>query len=152
MVFVSVFPVFIPVQQKKMKTKTFQVFSWPFSVNLSKCTLPFNLCFLSGYCLWTRGFGLRFQFSSQENLWGVTVEPFESHFHLLSNVLTFTLQILWSYKVGCDLPGKYGVALDSDALVFGGHGRVSNIARCCKNVPFINGDHQNCIRISCLQD
>lgn len=28
------------------------------------------------------------------------------------------------YKVGCDLPGKYGVALDSDALEFGGHGRV----------------------------
>jgi hypothetical protein len=31
-----------------------------------------------------------------------------------------------SYKVGCDLPGKYRVALDSDALMFGGHGRVSN--------------------------
>uniref|UniRef100_A0A453TAT2 Alpha-amylase/branching enzyme C-terminal all beta domain-containing protein n=1 Tax=Aegilops tauschii subsp. strangulata TaxID=200361 RepID=A0A453TAT2_AEGTS len=28
------------------------------------------------------------------------------------------------YKVGCDLPGKYKVALDSDALMFGGHGRV----------------------------
>ncbi|KAF3974987.1 hypothetical protein CMV_001728 [Castanea mollissima] len=27
------------------------------------------------------------------------------------------------YKVGCDLPGKYRVALDSDALEFGGHGR-----------------------------
>jgi 1,4-alpha-glucan branching enzyme len=31
-----------------------------------------------------------------------------------------------SYKVGCDLPGKYRVALDSDALVFGGHGRVGH--------------------------
>lgn len=30
------------------------------------------------------------------------------------------------YKVGCDLPGKYRVALDSDALEFGGHGRVGN--------------------------
>lgn len=30
------------------------------------------------------------------------------------------------YKVGCDLPGKYRVALDSDALEFGGHGRVSH--------------------------
>ncbi|AQK67289.1 starch branching enzyme 1 [Zea mays] len=30
------------------------------------------------------------------------------------------------YKVGCDLPGKYRVALDSDALVFGGHGRVGH--------------------------
>ncbi|KAF7098994.1 hypothetical protein CFC21_100687 [Triticum aestivum] len=30
------------------------------------------------------------------------------------------------YKVGCDLPGKYKVALDSDALMFGGHGRVAH--------------------------
>nr|BAE96955.1 starch branching enzyme I [Ipomoea batatas] len=30
------------------------------------------------------------------------------------------------YKVGCDLPGKYQVALDSDAWVFGGHGRVGH--------------------------
>jgi hypothetical protein len=58
------------------------------------------------------------------------IEPFESPFRLLSNILlTFTLEILCRYKVGCDLPGKYRVALDSDALVFGGHGRVSNIAR-----------------------
>lgn len=28
------------------------------------------------------------------------------------------------YKIGCDMPGKYRVALDSDALEFGGHGRV----------------------------
>lgn len=28
------------------------------------------------------------------------------------------------YKVGCDLPGKYRVALDSDAREFGGLGRV----------------------------
>lgn len=31
---------------------------------------------------------------------------------------------IFRYKVGCDLPGKYRVALDSDALEFGGHGRV----------------------------
>ncbi|KAL2895575.1 1 4-alpha-glucan-branching enzyme 1 chloroplastic/amyloplastic [Bienertia sinuspersici] len=30
------------------------------------------------------------------------------------------------YKVGCDLPGKYRVALDSDALEFGGRGRVGH--------------------------
>ncbi|KAL5557734.1 hypothetical protein UlMin_033945 [Ulmus minor] len=30
------------------------------------------------------------------------------------------------YKVGCDLPGKYRVALDSDALDFGGRGRVGH--------------------------
>ncbi|KAL9238097.1 hypothetical protein vseg_012568 [Gypsophila vaccaria] len=30
------------------------------------------------------------------------------------------------YKVGCDLPGKYRVALDSDALEFGGKGRVGH--------------------------
>ncbi|XP_056177126.1 1,4-alpha-glucan-branching enzyme 1, chloroplastic/amyloplastic-like isoform X2 [Syzygium oleosum] len=30
------------------------------------------------------------------------------------------------YKVGCDLPGKYRVALDSDAWDFGGHGRVGH--------------------------
>ncbi|OWM70582.1 hypothetical protein CDL15_Pgr014255 [Punica granatum] len=30
------------------------------------------------------------------------------------------------YKVGCDLPGKYRVALDSDARDFGGHGRVGH--------------------------
>ncbi|KAF6157791.1 hypothetical protein GIB67_038259 [Kingdonia uniflora] len=30
------------------------------------------------------------------------------------------------YKVGCDAPGKYRNALDSDALEFGGHGRVSH--------------------------
>ncbi|XP_039000219.1 1,4-alpha-glucan-branching enzyme 1, chloroplastic/amyloplastic-like [Hibiscus syriacus] len=30
------------------------------------------------------------------------------------------------YKVGCDLPGKYRVALDSDAWEFGGHGRVAH--------------------------
>ncbi|KAL9312514.1 hypothetical protein ACSQ67_017966 [Phaseolus vulgaris] len=30
------------------------------------------------------------------------------------------------YKVGCDLPGKYRVALDSDAWKFGGHGRVGH--------------------------
>lgn len=29
------------------------------------------------------------------------------------------------YKVGCDLPGKYRVALDSDAFEFGGHGRIA---------------------------
>ncbi|CAL5384496.1 unnamed protein product [Camellia sinensis] len=32
------------------------------------------------------------------------------------------------YKVGCDLPGKYRVALDSDAWEFGGHGRVGHDA------------------------
>ncbi|KAL0016830.1 hypothetical protein SO802_003899 [Lithocarpus litseifolius] len=32
------------------------------------------------------------------------------------------------YKVGCDLPGKYRVALDSDASEFGGHGRVGHDA------------------------
>lgn len=30
------------------------------------------------------------------------------------------------YKVGCDLPGKYRVALDSDAFEFGGLGRVAH--------------------------
>ncbi|GLT46061.1 hypothetical protein SLA2020_198490 [Shorea laevis] len=30
------------------------------------------------------------------------------------------------YKVGCDLPGKYRIALDSDAWEFGGHGRVGH--------------------------
>ncbi|KAJ4775431.1 hypothetical protein LUZ62_059688 [Rhynchospora pubera] len=30
------------------------------------------------------------------------------------------------YKVGCDLPGKYKVALDSDAFCFGGKGRVGH--------------------------
>eukprot|EP00257_Ricinus_communis_P016703 XP_015574958.2 LOW QUALITY PROTEIN: 1,4-alpha-glucan-branching enzyme, chloroplastic/amyloplastic [Ricinus communis] len=30
------------------------------------------------------------------------------------------------YKVGCDLPGKYKVALDSDAWEFGGQGRVGH--------------------------
>ncbi|KAG9142107.1 hypothetical protein Leryth_016312 [Lithospermum erythrorhizon] len=30
------------------------------------------------------------------------------------------------YKVGCDLPGKYMVGLDSDAWEFGGHGRVGH--------------------------
>ncbi|VFQ81469.1 unnamed protein product [Cuscuta campestris] len=30
------------------------------------------------------------------------------------------------YKVGCDLPGKYRVALDSDSWAFGGHGRVGH--------------------------
>ncbi|KAK4489907.1 hypothetical protein RD792_000555 [Penstemon davidsonii] len=30
------------------------------------------------------------------------------------------------YQVGCDLPGKYRVALDSDAWEFGGHGRVGH--------------------------
>lgn len=30
------------------------------------------------------------------------------------------------YKVGCDKPGKYKVALDSDAWEFGGHGRVGH--------------------------
>lgn len=30
------------------------------------------------------------------------------------------------YKVGCDLPGKYRVALDSDSLEFGGYGRVGH--------------------------
>lgn len=33
----------------------------------------------------------------------------------------------YRYKVGCDLPGKYRVALDSDACVFGGQGRVRNL-------------------------
>ncbi|KAJ8762114.1 hypothetical protein K2173_007264 [Erythroxylum novogranatense] len=32
------------------------------------------------------------------------------------------------YKIGCDLPGKYRVALDSDAWEFGGHGRVCHDA------------------------
>ena len=31
---------------------------------------------------------------------------------------------VFRYKVGCDLPEKYIVALDSDALDFGGGGRV----------------------------
>ncbi|XP_073275116.1 1,4-alpha-glucan-branching enzyme-like isoform X2 [Primulina huaijiensis] len=30
------------------------------------------------------------------------------------------------YKVGCDLPGKYRVALDSDAWEFGGSGRIGH--------------------------
>eukprot|EP01018_Ginkgo_biloba_P039526 Gb_16532 [translate_table: standard] len=30
------------------------------------------------------------------------------------------------YKVGCDMPGKYRVALDSDALEYGGQGRVGH--------------------------
>ncbi|KAG6599100.1 1,4-alpha-glucan-branching enzyme 1, chloroplastic/amyloplastic, partial [Cucurbita argyrosperma subsp. sororia] len=30
------------------------------------------------------------------------------------------------YKVGCDIPGKYRVALDSDASEFGGRGRVGH--------------------------
>ncbi|KAH9613901.1 hypothetical protein KSS87_011118 [Heliosperma pusillum] len=30
------------------------------------------------------------------------------------------------YKVGCDLPGRYRVALDSDAFEFGGRGRVGH--------------------------
>eukprot|EP00252_Welwitschia_mirabilis_P009173 TRINITY_DN21526_c0_g1_i3.p1 TRINITY_DN21526_c0_g1~~TRINITY_DN21526_c0_g1_i3.p1 ORF type:complete len:776 (+),score=154.88 TRINITY_DN21526_c0_g1_i3:122-2449(+) len=30
------------------------------------------------------------------------------------------------YKVGCDMPGKYRVALDSDAAEFGGHERVDH--------------------------
>jgi 1,4-alpha-glucan branching enzyme len=30
------------------------------------------------------------------------------------------------YKIGCDMAGKYRVALDSDALEFGGYGRVSH--------------------------
>lgn len=45
----------------------------------------------------------------------------------MSNVLNLISTFkTCSYKVGCDLPGKYKVALDSDALMFGGHGRVSN--------------------------
>lgn len=34
---------------------------------------------------------------------------------------------IYRYKVGCDLPGKYRVALDSDALEFGGRGRVRTL-------------------------
>lgn len=34
------------------------------------------------------------------------------------------LDVTCRYKVGCDLPGKYRVALDSDAWDFGGQGRV----------------------------
>lgn len=30
------------------------------------------------------------------------------------------------YKIGCDTPGKYRVVLDSDALEFGGYGRVGH--------------------------
>ncbi|KAH7437626.1 hypothetical protein KP509_05G081300 [Ceratopteris richardii] len=30
------------------------------------------------------------------------------------------------YKVGCDLPGKYRVAFDSDSLEYGGYGRVGH--------------------------
>ncbi|KAK1362235.1 1,4-alpha-glucan branching enzyme [Heracleum sosnowskyi] len=32
----------------------------------------------------------------------------------------------YGYKVGCDMPGIYRVALDTDALEFGGHGRVAH--------------------------
>lgn len=32
------------------------------------------------------------------------------------------------YKVGCDVPGKYRVVLDTDDPAFGGHGRVSPCA------------------------
>lgn len=42
------------------------------------------------------------------------------------------------YKVGCDLPGKYKVALDSDAWDFGGHGRVGHDAEhftCPEGIP-----------------
>jgi len=43
-------------------------------------------------------------------------------------VIAVNQKWLWTcrYKVGCDLPGKYRVALDSDAWEFGGHGRVSS--------------------------
>lgn len=30
------------------------------------------------------------------------------------------------YKVGCDLPGKYRIAQDSDSLDFGGHGQLGH--------------------------
>uniref|UniRef100_A0A453TB00 Alpha-amylase/branching enzyme C-terminal all beta domain-containing protein n=1 Tax=Aegilops tauschii subsp. strangulata TaxID=200361 RepID=A0A453TB00_AEGTS len=54
------------------------------------------------------------------------------------------------YKVGCDLPGKYKVALDSDALMFGGHGRVSNVNDVqdlfCTPMFFYRRGHQGCIR------
>jgi len=46
-----------------------------------------------------------------------------------TNFLLFQLNFslfsrIHRYKIGCDLPGKYRVALDSDAFEFGGHGRV----------------------------
>ena len=41
------------------------------------------------------------------------------------------------YKVGCDLPGKYRVVLDSDAWEFGGHGRVRS--------PNLSGGKHECI-------
>ena len=60
--------------------------------------------------------------------WFISRFSFQYIFSLMSNVLNLISTCkTCSYKVGCDLPGKYRVALDSDALMFGGHGRVSNV-------------------------
>jgi len=104
-----------------------------------------------GYSLWARRSDICIQFSSREYIWRVCSSCsificVLRDFYLQQVVcvlcfmygrfINFTVVIIvnqtWKwllkrwcrYKVGCDLPGKYRVALDSDAWEFGGHGRV----------------------------
>ena len=53
---------------------------------------------------------------------GPFIFPMLGSFILNDSVISFT----YRYKVGCDLPGKYRIALDSDASEFGGHNRVQH--------------------------
>lgn len=89
-----------------------------------------NLFCCSGNCFWTRRSCFRLQFPSWKFLWWVNTIIFLKKL-LKKDFKRLTLfgfqSLTFRYKVGCDLPGKYRIALDSDAFEFGGQGRVSHI-------------------------
>lgn len=76
---------------------------------------------LTGYRLWTRRSSFCVQLPSGKHIWWVSLLLSETS--LLGPSCDLKPE-MYRYKVGCDLPGKYRVALDSDASEFGGHGRV----------------------------
>lgn len=102
----------------------------PVSDNVNKVMDFRNIDYLldvTGYCLWARGFSFCVQFSSKKHIRRVRQFLHFGKSILCTNNVVYLSDLCYEtyrYKVGCDLPGKYRVALDSDAWEFGGHGRV----------------------------
>lgn len=109
-------------------------FSWTFTIKFG----TLHHCFMFQVIVFERGdLVFVFNFHPENTYDGYWF--FVQGVDYISNIIFFFPFMYWTkdskwliypwtnrYKVGCDLPGKYRVALDSDALEFGGHGRVSN--------------------------
>lgn len=95
--------------------------------------------FVTGHCLWTGRSDICVQLPPRKYLWRVCsfilqlkcLTPGYFREVILDYIkvcFTYYTCSVCRYKVGCDLPGKYKVALDSDAWEFGGPGRVRTLS------------------------